>query len=54
MVSHHNGDNLPQRSTRLSQGLAVDNPSLVRWGLVVVALLIVLLAVVLGAVLLLK
>jgi hypothetical protein len=41
-------------STRLSQGLAVDNPSLVKWGLVGIALLIVLLAIVLGAVLLLK
>jgi len=41
-------------STRAGQGLAASNPSLVRWGLVGVTLLLVLLAVVVGAVLLLK
>lgn len=41
-------------STRAGQGLAASNPSLVRWGLVGVTLLVVLLAVVIGAVLLLK
>lgn len=41
-------------STRAGQGLAASNPSLVRWGLVGVTLLLILLAVVVGAVLLLK
>ncbi len=41
-------------STRPGQGLAVSNPSLVRWGLVGVTLLLVLLTVVVGAVLLLR
>jgi hypothetical protein len=41
-------------STRAGQGLAASNPSLVRWGLVGVTLLLVLLAVVVGTVLLLK
>jgi hypothetical protein len=41
-------------STRAGQGLASSNPSLVRWGLVGVTLLLILLAVVVGAVLLLK
>lgn len=40
--------------TRPGQGLAASNPSLVRWGLVGVTLLLVLLAVVVGAVLLFK
>ena len=40
--------------TRPGQGLAASNPSLVRWGLVGVTLLLVLLAAVVGAVLLLK
>ena len=40
--------------TRAGQGLAASNPSLVRWGLVGITLLLVLLAVVVGAVLLLK
>jgi hypothetical protein len=37
-------------STRTGQGLAATNPSLVRWGLVAVTVLLVLLAVVVGAV----
>jgi hypothetical protein len=41
-------------STRAGQGLAASNPSLARWGLVGVTLLLVLLAVVIGAVVLLK
>jgi hypothetical protein len=41
-------------STRAGQGLAASNPSLARWALVGVTLLLVLLAVVVGAVLLLK
>jgi hypothetical protein len=41
-------------STRAGQGLAASNPSLVRWGLVGVTVLLVLLAVVTRAVLLLK
>lgn len=41
-------------STRAGQGLAASSPSLVRWGLVGVTLLLVLLAVVVSAVLLLK
>ena len=41
-------------STRAGQGLAASNPSLVRWGLVGITLLLVLLAVVVGAVLLFK
>jgi hypothetical protein len=40
--------------TRTGQGLAASNPSLVRWGLVGVTLLLVLLAVIVGAVLLMK
>ena len=40
--------------TRPGQGLAASNPSLVRWGLVGVTLLLVALAIVVGAVLLLK
>ena len=40
--------------TRPGQGLAASNPSLVRWGLVGVTLLLVLLAAVVGAALLLK
>ena len=40
--------------TRPSQTWAATNPSLVRWGLVGVTLLLVLLAVVVGAVFLLK
>ena len=39
-------------STRAGQGLAASDPSLVRWGLVGVTVLLVLLAVVVGAVLL--
>jgi hypothetical protein len=39
-------------STRAGQGLAASNPSLVRWGLIGVTLLLVLLAVVVGVVLL--
>ncbi len=41
-------------STRAGQGLTESNPSLVRWGLVGVTLLLVLLAVVVGAVFWLK
>ena len=41
-------------STRAGQGMAASNPSLARWGLVGVTLLLVLLAVVVGAVLLFK
>ena len=41
-------------STRAGQGLAASNPSLVRWGLVGVTLLLALLTIVVGAVLLLK
>ena len=41
-------------STRAGQGLAASNPSLVRWGLVGITLLLVLLAVAVGAVLLFK
>ena len=41
-------------STRAGQAWAASNPSLGRWGLVGVTLLLVLLAVVVGAVLLLK
>jgi len=41
-------------STRPGQGLAASNPSLVRWGLIGVTLLLVLLAVIVGAVLLFK
>ncbi len=41
-------------ATRAGQGLAASNPSLVRWGLVGVTLLLVLLTVVVGAALLLK
>jgi hypothetical protein len=41
-------------STRAGQGLAASNPSLVRWGLGGVTLLLVLLAVVVGVVLLMK
>ena len=41
-------------STRAGQGLAESNPSLVRWALVGVTLLLALLAVVVGAVLQLK
>lgn len=40
-------------STRAGQGLAASNPSLVRWGLVAVTLLLVVLAVVVAAVMLL-
>jgi len=38
-------------STRAGQGLAAVNPSLVRWGLVGVTLLLVLLTIVVGAML---
>jgi hypothetical protein len=41
-------------STRASQGLVMSNPSLVRWGLVTVTLLLILLTVVVGAPWLLK
>jgi len=41
-------------STRPGQELTASNPSLVRWGLVGVTLLLVLLAVVVGTVLLLR
>ena len=41
-------------STRPGQELAASNPSLIRWGLVGVTLLLVLLTVVVGAVLLLR
>jgi hypothetical protein len=41
-------------STRAGQAWATSNPSLVRWGLIGVTLLLVLLAVVVGAVFLLK
>jgi hypothetical protein len=41
-------------STRAGQAWAASNPSLVRWGLIGVTLLLVLLVVVVGAVLLLK
>lgn len=41
-------------STRAGQGWAASNPSLARWGLAGVTLLLVLLTVVVGAVFLLK
>ena len=41
-------------STRAGQAWAASNPSLVRWGLIGVTLLLVLLVVVVGAVFLLK
>ncbi len=41
-------------STRAGQGLAASNPSLARWGLVGVPLLLVLLAAVVGALFLLR
>jgi hypothetical protein len=41
-------------STRAGQGLAPSNPSLVRWGLIGVTLLLILLAVVVGAVVLFR
>jgi hypothetical protein len=41
-------------STRAGQAWSASNPSLVRWGLIGVTLLLVLLVIVLGAVFLLK
>ena len=41
-------------STRAGQAMAASNPSLVRWGLIGVTLLLVLLVVVVGAIFLLK
>ena len=41
-------------STRAGQAWAASNPSLVRWGLIGVTLLLVILVVVVGAVFLLK
>ncbi len=41
-------------STRAGQSLATSNPNLVRWGIIVMTLLLVLLAVVVGAAVLLK
>ena len=41
-------------STRAGSAWAVSNPSLVRWGLIAVTLLLILLVVVVGAVFLLK